>query len=438
MDVKVSEVSYLLDRYKHSYLLRKSLTLFGFEEGKDELLLLSQVNLRIKPGHVMVLTGIGIGHKCLLECIAVRQREGLMSGKILYDGAVRRNGIFKDIVLIHDLGVSHFGSLTVFEYLFYGARLRIYHEVLECRERARQAAQVVGLDQHRTISSLNKSELRILDIAVELVSNPSLICLIDPTEGLDAAGKLQVMRVLYSIAKRVSRNTTIIYNCSSFNEEMQRFINQIAIFSGNELKFASSMDRFFLRSNNPLYPLPSSSSSSSTIINPDHLAHLWKQISLVVTHYFDCATQEELFSPSHIHSNALQDIVLKFHEFFQSLSSSSANGTTTIASYRNGGGATTNNNLMEDAEYYNPYDQQPRLSRTITRDEFFSARRRLGESGTNQRYKKTLWKEVSILIRRSVKYHVKNVSCSCIVFNIFHLRSINTLFEILYREFIYE
>ena len=75
---------------------------------------------------MMLSLGEGIGQKRLLECIALRPMDGYMAGNIQYDNALRKGGEFKDIAFVtSDIGaIHHFDSLTVFDYLYYCARLR--------------------------------------------------------------------------------------------------------------------------------------------------------------------------------------------------------------------------------------------------------------------------------------------------------------------------
>ena len=75
--------------------------------------------------------------------------------------------------------------------------IRVSHGNIECRERARSAIRLVGLDGSTKIYHLTKGEMRLLDIASELVGHPTLICLMEPLLGLDASSALDIMRILY-------------------------------------------------------------------------------------------------------------------------------------------------------------------------------------------------------------------------------------------------
>ncbi|RYH14001.1 hypothetical protein EON65_34350 [archaeon] len=324
----------------------------------EEALLLNEVSMQLKQGGVNVFMGLGIGHKCLIECIALRQREGLMSGKIYYDGVIRKNGIFKDIVLIHDLGVTHFNSLSVFDYLYHGARLRVSHGIIECRERARQAARVVYLEGTKRIGTLSKPELRLLDIAAELVSNPTLICLLDPTEGLDASGKVEVMRVLKNIASRVSMPTTVLYNVSSIENDTIEYVDQLALFSGRALAHVTLVQRF----------------KELSLIG---IVNLLAKASLVILD--STPTTADSFpyiTSSAIHHTAFMKVI----DEMARLESLSLQPTSTLP-----------------------------LSSSERRTQFFTANRRTGEAGLPVRYRKSLLKEFSILALRSLKFHYNNV-----------------------------
>ncbi|KAJ1442980.1 hypothetical protein B484DRAFT_40221 [Ochromonadaceae sp. CCMP2298] len=109
--------------------------------------------------------------------------RGLMSGKVLHDSQARRAGFYKDIAMVHaGEGGCHFQHLPLFDYLFFAARMRVSHGVIECRERARLALRATGLDGTRPLGSLTMSQFRVVSIATELVANPTLLVALDPTQ----------------------------------------------------------------------------------------------------------------------------------------------------------------------------------------------------------------------------------------------------------------
>lgn len=119
MELKIENVSYLVVKRNQLISSLKNTT------NKTELLI-QDINLNLEPGSVTAFVGNSIGQRRLLECVALRPMDGYMAGNIQYDSALRKGGAFKDIAFVtSDIGtVHHFNSLSVFDYLYYCARLR--------------------------------------------------------------------------------------------------------------------------------------------------------------------------------------------------------------------------------------------------------------------------------------------------------------------------
>lgn len=197
MDIKVADVSFLTESYQRG---RNPFSQTFWRPDIERTLHVREVSLTLRPGSVSVFMGCGDAHKRLLECIALRQNEGFMCGSIHYDNSIRHSGAFRDIVFVSNVGGAHFDSLTVFDYLFFAARLRISQgNNVECRERARVATKLVNLDGSASIASLSPTDLRLLTIAGELVGMPTLVCIQNPLEGLDAAGMFACICVCIKI-----------------------------------------------------------------------------------------------------------------------------------------------------------------------------------------------------------------------------------------------
>jgi ABC-type multidrug transport system ATPase subunit len=354
--------------------------------------------------------GLGHNYKYLLECISLRQIEGMIGGKIHYDGSARKPGIYKDIVLINDIGITHFESLTVFDYLYYGARLRVNHGVIECRERARLAGRLVGLDGNTKIGRLSKSEVRILSIAVELVGNPTLICLIDPTEGLDAGGALDVMRVLHAVSKRASMTTTVVYNVFSIHEDMFRLVDNIALFVESKLEYHCPVRRY----------------SPRALLTACHLVTQASAVVLDHERNHSCVKRKgDLAAVSEMHANSLLRIIgeldrLTEQESVERKSRSSSMSATartsvtsasTDSSVRNVGHFAAHNDSLESmsatGESVDLYQSTLHGGRS---EEHYTRARRLAEPGLPIRYQKSLRQQFTILFLRSLSYHWKNVS----------------------------
>lgn len=445
MDVKVESSSYLVEKKQGGFLPTavKYVTnqLSTSKDSKDYDLLLNKVSLHLNPGSITAIMGLGHNYKYLLECLSLRQNDGLLGGKILHDGAVRKTAIYKDIAFIKDIGISHFESLTVFDYLYYGARLRVTHGVIECRERARLAARVVGLEGSTKIGRLSKAEVRILSIAAELVGNPTLICLVDPTEGLDAGGALDVIRVLHSVAKRVSMSTTIVYNVFSIHDDMFRLLDNIAFFIDNKLEYFCPVRYYYAAGRGLLTAQNLVAQASAVVLDHERNHSVVKKNNknepiMICTNHVNTfmkviddlnrltggsgdggsgrgntnsGEKKVTFSPiSPVPPPATSGAVSTETDNFSALHSAVTNHFDYLAFPQNGlgEGGTMNGTPTRTAPHQNTVG---RNQRSVS-DEFYSLSRKLNEAGLPYRYHKTLFQEFKILYQRSLKFHWKNVS----------------------------
>ena len=413
MEVKLQSISYLLEE-KPSILVRSSSTVRRREHVKS-VVLLDKVSLTLHPGSVNAVLGTGKGCIYFMDIIALRQQEGLLAGKILCDCQVRKTGFYKDIAIVNDIGIAHFGSLTIFDYLYYGARLRVTHGVVECRERARLACRVTRLDGSLQLHQLSKTELRILSIAIEIVGNPTLIVLKDPIEGLDAAGALEVMKVLRTVAKRISMPTTIVYNIPTLSEDMLPLVDHYNIFLGHTLAYTCSLTDF------PLSVRPEA-------------AAVWSNISHLLREAKD-KEPRDVFESIDTTAEGENESMQAFDRLFDAFdtlitattntnsSNSNSNTTSTIRAER---AKNSINNEEEQKELIIEHGKfkpgfYPQFSTTGVAggqsvSEFYAVSRKLetgdsGNGGLPVRIPLPIYKEVWVLFTRSIQNHYRNVSC---------------------------
>jgi ABC-type multidrug transport system ATPase subunit len=364
-------------------------------------MLLSKVSFHCSPGSVTVLFGSGYeSQRRLIEILALRQTSGYLSGKILYDKVSRKNGWFKDIVHIvfnanSQLSERYYSRLTVFEYLFYGARLRISHGSAECRERTRNAIKLIGLDGTATVKSLSASEVRMLSIAVELVSNPTLLCLENPIVGLDASGSIEVISLLRKIAKRPSMPTTIIYMVKYLDDDMMRYIDNVALFTEHRLVRFQEIRKSGL-----------------------DVESLLQIKGLIV----EASIQLKTYADSTV-AVARRGIIGKF----TSASQSQVNGvlrriakdmeqiSTTVKSKSNSDSLDAGSipSRLQSLDSSTPFSQvllDSLYTNQDTQEFYATAHRRIGLAGQTVRGHKPIYIEVYILLSRGYKHYLNNVS----------------------------
>jgi ABC-type multidrug transport system ATPase subunit len=155
---------------------------------------------------VAILGPSGAGKTTLLSVLAGYRRatsgEVLLGGADLYRDAERLRGCI-GFVPQRDIVHQH---LTVEEALRYSAALRLPPQstsaALAQRVHAILAELRLGSQRRQLIASLSGGEGKRVSIGVELISDPEVIFLDEPTAGLDPGVEWELMEILRALADR--------------------------------------------------------------------------------------------------------------------------------------------------------------------------------------------------------------------------------------------
>lgn len=175
------------------------------------LQLLESMTGALRPGVLSALMGVsGAGKTTLLDVLAGRKTGGYIEGDIRIGGYPKVQETFVRILGYCEQVDIHSPQLTVEESVTYSAWLRLPSQVDE-KTRSEFVAEVlktvelddikdvlVGMPQ---INGISMEQRKRLTIAVELVSNPSVILMDEPTTGLDARSAAIVIRAVKSISE---------------------------------------------------------------------------------------------------------------------------------------------------------------------------------------------------------------------------------------------
>jgi branched-chain amino acid transport system permease protein len=101
-----------------------------------------------------------------------------------------------------------FGSMTVLENVVLGAMFGVNHGVLaehEARRRAAESLAFVGLEERadQPVSSLNLHELRFLELAKALASQPEVLLLDEVMAGLNEAELAASVEIVRNVRDRL-------------------------------------------------------------------------------------------------------------------------------------------------------------------------------------------------------------------------------------------
>jgi ABC-type multidrug transport system ATPase subunit/pSer/pThr/pTyr-binding forkhead associated (FHA) protein len=204
--------------------------------GKPRVLL-DQVSMAVEPGEFVGLLGrSGSGKTTLMYSLSGFRpvNEGLVAinncNLYQYLGALRPlMGYVPQDDILHQ-------SLTVRECLYYSARLRLPDDYSE-RDIWKQVTQVtesVNLVEraNTTIQKLSGGERKRVSLGIELLSNPSLLFMDEPTAGQDPGTEMELMQLFRSVANRGSTVIMTTHLLGSFS-----LLDKVAVLVGGRLGY---------------------------------------------------------------------------------------------------------------------------------------------------------------------------------------------------------
>ncbi|KAH7655207.1 P-loop containing nucleoside triphosphate hydrolase protein [Dioscorea alata] len=173
-----------------------------------KLQLLNNITGAFRPSILSALMGVsGAGKTTLLDVLSGRKTSGTIAGDIRIGGYPKTQETFTRISGYCEQTDIHSPQITVRESVIYSAWLRLpqeidseafVNEVLQTIELDGIKDELVGVPGEYGLSTEQRKRLTI---AVELVSNPSIIFMDEPTSGLDARSAAVVMRAVKNIAE---------------------------------------------------------------------------------------------------------------------------------------------------------------------------------------------------------------------------------------------
>ncbi|KAK2008231.1 ABC transporter [Colletotrichum eremochloae] len=211
--------------------------------------LLHHVNASLQPGTLTaILGGSGSGKTTLLNTMSERMVSARLAqgGSITFNGNEGIHSARHAYVMQQDILLP---TLTVRETLRYSAdlrlpppttaeeRMRIVEEVILELGLKECADTRIGNSQHRGCSG---GEKRRVSIGVQLLANPSVLFLDEPTTGLDATSAFQLVRTLKRLAIKGRTVITTIHQPRS--EIWDLFDNLIILTKGSPVYSGSASE----------------------------------------------------------------------------------------------------------------------------------------------------------------------------------------------------
>ncbi|KAG3103751.1 hypothetical protein PI124_g12713 [Phytophthora idaei] len=206
---------------------------------------LTHVTGRCAPGELTAIMGpSGSGKTTLLDILADRICSGTIKGEIVLNGEKRDVKMFRIMSSYVAQEDSLLGSFTVQEMLEIAARLTMPSTTtaITIVKRVQSVIDDMGLRVckntmvgdmfHKGISGGQK---RRLSIAIEMLSDPSILLLDEPTSGLDSASTYNVVKLISRLSTEGRTVVCTIHQPSSLVNEM--FSNVVILTAGQTVYF---------------------------------------------------------------------------------------------------------------------------------------------------------------------------------------------------------
>uniref|UniRef100_H3GHI5 ABC transporter domain-containing protein n=1 Tax=Phytophthora ramorum TaxID=164328 RepID=H3GHI5_PHYRM len=202
--------------------------------------ILDRVSGRCAPGELTAILGpSGSGKTTLVDLLADRISSGDVSGAIEVNGAERDPKTFRAVTSYVAQEDTLLGSFTVVETMRMAAKLSLPSTVTsqEIEVRVENVMDAMGLGTARDTlvgdifrKGLSGGQKRRLSIAMELLSNPSILILDEPTSGLDSSAAHNVMKFIVKLCAEGKSVVCTIHQPSSLVYDM--FTNVVVLSAG--------------------------------------------------------------------------------------------------------------------------------------------------------------------------------------------------------------
>ncbi|KAJ2694679.1 hypothetical protein GGH99_000559 [Coemansia sp. RSA 1285] len=214
--------------------------------------ILHNVSGSIYPGEVVAIMGAsGAGKTTLLNVLSGRIQGGKLFGDVKFNGAKRDPHTFKRMLAYVEQEDLMHDTLTVEETLAVSARLRLSSKKYTDKEKLQRVDKVmrqlrlshiansrIGGASKRGISG---GERKRVSIGIELVTDPSILVLDEPSSGLDSSSAEMVVKLTKDMAHE--RNLCTLMTIHQPSAEMVAQFDKLILLSQGKLVYMGPADQ---------------------------------------------------------------------------------------------------------------------------------------------------------------------------------------------------
>ena len=241
-DLTVSPVSLVWRDIVYQLPPKKVLGVFTPRHAAPGRVVLDHVNGVALPGQLVALMGsTGAGKSTLLDILVGIPKSGKVSGTVLMNGRTPQEA--KSLFGYVSQDDTLPGTQTVWETLMFYAQLKLPFDMplSEKKQRVDTLIGELGLEKCRDSfvgstmrRGLSGGERKRLAIGCEVVTNPGIILLDEPTTGLDSFSSLSVVMILNDLA---SKGHTVICTLHQPRTSIFALIDHLMIMSQGRVVF---------------------------------------------------------------------------------------------------------------------------------------------------------------------------------------------------------
>lgn len=215
--------------------------------------ILRDINLHIDfSGEFIAIVGhTGSGKSTLVQLMNALNLP--TTGKVIIDDKVitakpkfKLKNIRKQVGLVFQFPEYQIFEETVLTDIMFGPK-NFGYSLEEARERAIEAAKIVGLEEelfNRSPFTLSGGQMRKVAIAGIIASDPQVVVLDEPTVGLDPKTKEELLLFLEKL--NTEKNKTIILITHDMNV-VGRFCKRVIVMKKGQVVFDGPKNELFLR-----------------------------------------------------------------------------------------------------------------------------------------------------------------------------------------------
>ncbi|KAJ2054784.1 hypothetical protein GGI08_004416, partial [Coemansia sp. S2] len=225
--------------------------------------ILNDISGKIYPGELVAIMGSsGAGKTTLLNVLAGRVQGGRLYGDIKFNGATRDPHTFKRMLAFVEQDDLMFSLLSVEETLLASAQLRLSDEKYtdsDKRQRVETVLRQLRLSHIKDtkigghgLRGVSGGERKRVSIGMELVTDPSILVLDEPSSGLDSSSAEMVVELTKEMSRQ--RNLCTLMTIHQPSAEMVAKFDKLILLSQGKLVYMGPASQALSYFENQGYP----------------------------------------------------------------------------------------------------------------------------------------------------------------------------------------